>query len=178
MHVIYIITLSLIFVSFYGVISSIIQAFELMEYISLGSVIYNFTMLICALVAIYLGVDVYGFAYVYLVSSIIIVSYYVIVALKKFPLPKWEIDFNLWKYLVKEAIPFGLSTVFIRVYYYIDTVMISLMILNPNEVIGWYNAAYTLVSALSFINAALITAIFPSMSNAFISSKESFKWHL
>lgn len=170
MHIVYVITLSLIFVSFHGIIGSIIQAFEVMEYISLGSVIYNSVMLICALLAIYLGVDVLGFSYVYLISSIIIVGYYVIIAMRKLPLPKWDIDLDLWKYIVKEAIPFGLSSIFIRVYYYIDTLMISLMILNPNEVMGWYNAAYRMVLILSFLPVTFLGSIYPIMSRYYVTS--------
>ncbi len=170
MQIVLIITLSLIFVSFSGIISSILQAFEVMEYLSLGSIIYNLTMLIFALLAIYLGVDVYGFAYVYLISSIIFLSYYVIIALRKIPLPKWGVDFALWKYMVKEAIPFGLSSVFIRVYYYIDTVMISLMISNPNDAMGWYNAAYRMVLVLAFIPVTFLGSIYPIMSNYYVTS--------
>ena len=170
MQIVYVITLSLIFVSFYGIIGSIIQAFEVMEYLSLGNVIYNVVMLICALLAIHLGVDVLGFAYVYLISSIIVAGYYFVIAMRKLPWPKWHIDLDLWKYLVKEAIPFGLSTIFIRVYYYIDTLMISLMIADPNAVMGCYNAAYRMVLILSFIPITFLGSVYPIMSKYYVTS--------
>lgn len=170
MQIVFIITLSLIFVSFSGIISSIISAFEVMEYLSLGSIIYNLAMLICALLAIHLGVDVYEFAYVYLISSMIFLGYYVIVALEKIPLPKWDVDLALWKYMVKEAIPFGLSSAFARIYYYIDTIMISLVISNPNEAMGWYNAAYRMVLILAFIPMTFLGSIYPVMSNYYVTS--------
>jgi O-antigen/teichoic acid export membrane protein len=170
MQIVLVISMSLIIVSFSGIISSILQAYEVMEYLSLGSIIYNSTMLILALLAIHSGIDVYGFSYVYLISSIIFLVYYAVVALRKIPLPKWDIDFALWKYIVKEAIPFGLSLVFVRVYYYIDTVMISLMILNPNEAMGWYNAAYRMVLVLAFIPVTFLGSIYPIMSNFYVTS--------
>ena len=170
MRVVLIITLSLIFVSFSGIINSIIQAFEVMEYISLGNIIYNLTMLLCVLLAIFLKLDVQGFAYVYLISSIILLGYYVVIALRKIPLPKWDINLDLWKYLVNEAIPFGLSSVFVRVYYYIDTIMISMIISNPNEVMGWYTAAYRLVLILAVIPTTLLGALYPIMSNYYVTS--------
>lgn len=170
MQIVLVISTSLIIVSFSGIIGSILQAYEVMEYLSLGSIIYNLTMLICALLAIYSGMDVYGFSYVYLISSIIILGYYVVIALRKIPLPKWDIDFALWKYIVKEAIPFGLSLVFVRVYYYIDTVMISLMITNPNEAMGWYNAAYRMVLVLAFIPVTFLGSMYPIMSNFYVTS--------
>lgn len=170
MQIVLVISASLIIVSFSSIIGSILQAYEVMEYLSLGSIIYNLTMLICALLAIYSGMDVYGFSYVYLISSIIILGYYVVVALRKIPLPKWDIDFALWKYIVKEAIPFGLSLVFVRIYYYIDTVMISLMISNPNEAMGWYNAAYRMVLVLAFIPVTFLGSMYPIMSNFYVTS--------
>jgi len=170
MQIVLIITLSLIIVSFYGIISSIISAYEVMEYLSLGSIVFNLAMLICALLAIHLNVDVYGFSYVYLISSIISLGYYVAVALRNIPLPKWDFDLLFWKYMVKEAIPFGLSSIFIRIYYFIDTIMISLLISNPNEAMGWYNAAYRMVLVLAFIPVTFLGSIYPIMSNYYVTS--------
>jgi len=172
MKVVMVILLSLIVVSFSGIISSVVSAYEIMEYISIGTVIYNLIMLTFALLAISSGVDVYGFAYVYLFSSFISLGYFALVALRKLPRPRWDIDISLWKYMIKEAIPFGLSSVFVRVYYYVDTVMISLLILNPNEVMGWYNAAYRMVIILSFIPVTFLGSIYPIMSKFYVSSDQ------
>ena len=168
MKVVYIITISLILVSFSDVVRSIFQAFESMKYVALGSVIYNLIMLICAIMAIHLSWDVNGFAFVYLISSIILVGYYAFVSIEKIPSPKFRVDLAFWRYLVKEALTFGLSSIFIRIYYYIDIFMISLIISNPNEVIGWYNAAYRMVLVLGFIPTTLLNSIYPIMSKSFI----------
>jgi len=172
MSVVYIITLSLILTSFQGVITSIIQACELMEYIAIGSVIYNIFMLIFALTAISLKWNVEEFAYVYLISSIVLALYYLFVSSRRIPSPKYEVDLAFWSYLIKEAIPFGLSSVFVRVYYYIDTIMISLIISNPNEVMGWYNAAYRMVLILSFIPLTFLNSIYPIMSKSYVTSNQ------
>jgi len=172
MHVVFVITLSLILTSFSGIIGSIIQAFEEMEYLSIGSIIYNLTMLFCVLLAISFGSDVLGFAFVYLISSIILIGYWAIVALRRIPLPKWDIDLVFWKYLITESVPFGLSSVFVRIYYYIDTIMISLMILNPNEIMGWYNAAYRLVLILAFIPTTFLGSLYPIMSGCYLTSEK------
>jgi O-antigen/teichoic acid export membrane protein len=176
MHVVYVITLSLILTSFSGITGSIISAFEEMEYLSLGSVIYNLTMLLCALLAISFSSDVLGFAYVYLISNIILIGYWAIVTLRKIPLPRWDIDLAFWKYMIKESVPFGLSSVFVRIYYYIDTLMISLMILNPNEIMGWYNAAYRLVLIWAFIPTIFLGALYPIMSRYYVSSKKDINF--
>ena len=64
--------------------------------------------------------------------------------------------------------PFGISSIFISVYYYIDVFMISLIILNPNEVMGWYNAAYRTVLVLGFIPTTFLNSIYPIMSKSFV----------
>jgi O-antigen/teichoic acid export membrane protein len=170
MNVVYIITLSFILSSFSGMISSINQAFEEMEYLSIGSVIFNITMLLLALSAIHLGVGVLGFAYVYLISNIVLLGYYAIVALRRIPLLRCDYDLTFWSYLIRESIPFGLSSIFIRIYYYIDTLMISLLILNPNEIMGWYNAAYRLILILAFIPTTFLGSLYPIMSSYYVTS--------
>lgn len=172
MHVVYIIILALILTSFSGIISSIMQAFEEMEYLSLASVIYNLAMLLCALLAISIGTDVLGFAYVYLISSIILLCYWAIVARRKISLSRCDINLAFCKYLITESVPFGLSSVFIRIYYYIDTLMISLIILNPNEIMGWYNAAYRLVLIMAFIPTIFLGSLYPIMSRYYIHSEK------
>jgi O-antigen/teichoic acid export membrane protein len=171
MLVVYVITLSLILTSFSGIIGSFIQAFEEMEYHSLGSVIYNTTMLLCALLAISFKSDVLGFAYVYLISSIILIGYWATVSIRRIPLSRFDIDLAFWKYLIMESVPFGLSSVFVRIYYYIDTLMISLMILNPNEIMGWYNAAYRLVLILAFVPTIFLGSLYPIMSTYYDTSE-------
>ena len=72
--------------------------------------------------------------------------------------------------MIREAIPFGLSSAFARIYYYIDTIMISLVISNPNEAMGWYNAAYRMVLILAFIPVTFLGSIYPVMSNYYVTS--------
>lgn len=54
--------------------------------------------------------------------------------------------------------------------------MISLIISNPNEVMGWYNAAYRLVFVLSFIPTTFLMAIYPIMSKCYLSTDDSLKF--
>ena len=57
------------------------------------------------------------------------------------------------------------------IYTYIDSVMLSLM--QGNEVVGWYNAAYRLTLVLLFIPNVINLAVFPKMSQYYGSSKSS-----
>ncbi len=174
--VLYIITLSVIFNSFANLLGSIFQAYERMEYNSIGSILNNLIMLFGALFAISNGLGVLAFAYVYLIAAAAWLAYDVVVFLFKFSVSWPSIDLDFWRYMIKESLPFGISTIFIRVYYYIDTFMISLIISSPNEIMGWYNAAYRLVLVLSFIPSNFLAAIYPVMSKCYVSSDISVKF--
>lgn len=160
--VVYIIGLSVILATFSGAFSSIFQAYEKMEYVSIGAILNSALMLVGALFAITQGFGVAVFASIYFIIGVIILGYNVVVCVRIFVPPMIEINWDFLKFTMKEALPFGLSGIFIALYYYIDSVMLSVMV--GNEVVGWYNAAYRLVLVLLSIYIAYIISIFPVMS--------------
>ncbi|RLJ03958.1 MAG: hypothetical protein DRP08_02680, partial [Candidatus Aenigmatarchaeota archaeon] len=88
---------------------------------------------------------------------------------RKFVKPQFEIDFRLWRYLFREALPLALSSVIWVIYYRIDVVMLSMMIGDAE--VGLYSAAYKLCEPLSLIPGALMTSLFPVMSASFKTSR-------
>lgn len=77
----------------------------------------------------------------------------------------------MWKSLIKEAWPFAITGISINLYLYIDTIILSLI--QGQEAVGFYNAAYRLIMVLLFIPVIFNNALFPLMSKFFISSKEA-----
>jgi len=172
--VVYLVALSIIFSAFSGIFYSIFQAYEKMEYQSLGHILSSVLMLSGALFAINQGFSVVGFASIYFLVSAIALGYSFAICVWKFALPKMEVDFSFWKPTIKEALPFGLSGIFVTIYYWIDSVMLSLM--KGDAVVGWYNAAYRLIMVLMLIPVISQNAIFPATSRLFKTSKESLKF--
>ncbi len=172
--VVYLVALSVIFATFTGMFNSVFQAFEKMEYQSLGYILSNILMFTGALIAIKQGFGVVGFATIYFVVSAIVLSYSFAVCVWKFILPRIEADMGFWKVTFKEALSFGLTGIFVTIYYWIDSVMLSLM--KGDETVGWYNAAYRLTMILLFIPTILNITIFPSMSRFYVTSKDSLKF--
>ncbi|HEC88429.1 MAG TPA: flippase [Thermoplasmata archaeon] len=172
--VVYLIALSVIFTSFSQMFYSIFQAYEKMEYQSMGQILSSVLILSGALFAINKNFSVVGFASIYLLVSAVVLSYSFTVCVWKFVLPKIEVDWSFWKPTIKEALPFGLTGIFVMIYYWIDSVMLSLM--KGNEVVGWYNAAYRLIIIPLFIPSILNIVIFPVMSRFYISSKDAFRF--
>ena len=169
--VVYFLALSVIFSSFSNIFNSIFQAYEKMEYQSIEQILSSTLMLVGALFAISQGFSVVGFASIYFMVSAISLGYSFVVCVWKFTKPKIEVDWNFWKPTIKEALPFGLIGIFVTIYFWIDSVMLSLM--KGNEVVGWYSMAYRLIVIIGSINASFFSAIFPATSKYYKTSRES-----
>ncbi|MBT9139115.1 MAG: Lipopolysaccharide biosynthesis protein WzxC [Syntrophomonadaceae bacterium] len=179
--VVYLLGLSIIFTAFTQMFYSIFQAFERMEYQGIGQMLNAALMLGGVILAIKLGFSIIGFASLYAIASIITLVYSFIVMRLEFSNPAvasatrvMELDWRFWKPTIKKALPFGLTGVFVMIYYYIDSVMLSLM--KGDEVVGWYNAAYRLILIPLLIPIAFNSALFPVMSRFFISSKAALQF--
>lgn len=176
----YMIIQVVLFLAFYFILNSfsvffysVFQAYEKMEFQAIGQFLNAFLLLIGIFLGIYLNLDVLGFALIYFIVGFLIFNFNFVMFLNKFFLPKFKVDWNFWKSIVIQAIPFGLSGVFIVIYFSIDTVLLS--IIKGDIAVGLYNAPYRLVYALLFIPTAYFSAIFPVMSRFFKDSEDKLK---
>ncbi len=172
--VVYIIALSTGISAFAGIFSVAFQAFEKMEYSSIGSVINGAMMLSGALLAIHFSLSVEGFAYVYLFTSIIAFIYNLTIYTIRFFSSKASLDFGSWRFMLRESLPFGLSGLFVSIFSWISSVMLSYMI--GNEAVGWYNAPYRLIVILAIIPNMVNMSLFPVMCRFYVTSKTMFKF--
>jgi O-antigen/teichoic acid export membrane protein len=169
--VIYVVAVSMVLSAFAGMLNSIFQAFEKMEYVSISSILSNIVLLSGALFAISHGLNVMAFAVIYLLSGVVVLLFSIIIIIHLGIKPKFECDFEFIKDVFKRALPFGIGTLFFVYYLWIDRVILSVML---NEtMVGYYSAAYTLVNALSFIPNAFTTSLFPIMAYYFKNSDKS-----
>lgn len=173
-NIIYLITLSVIITAFSGILTSIFQANEKMEYFSIANILTSVIILLGTIVGVYYGFNIIYFAMIYVITSTVILIYAFIIYLLKFSLIKPEIDLSFWKPTIKEAWPFGIIFISGMLYTYVDSIMIS--IIKGTEAVGYYSAAYRIMLILLFIPNAINTAIFPVMSRLYSnSSRESLK---
>ena len=86
-----------------------------------------------------------------------------IVVMTKFVKIELDIDFAFVKKIIKLAFPFTLSVVFAGIYFYIDTIMLSLM--KGDVPVGIYSASYNIALALLFIPGMYTFAIYPIISS-------------
>ena len=170
---VYIVGLIVVFTSFTQFFRSLFRAFERMEYEAITRIIEN-----ALVVGVALSILSLGYGLIELVSAILIAQFFVFlftlaVLVKKFVRPKLTFDFSLSKQLIKSAIPFALSSIFLTIYFQVDTVMLSVM--KGDAVVGWYNAAYQLVLGIMFIPGAFVGSLYPIMSKYFNSSNDSLR---
>ena len=78
-----------------------------------------------------------------------------------------------WKPKIKETWPFGVTALFMNIYFLIDSVLLSIMV--GTTVVGWYSASYKLIVVLLFVPIVLNVVTFPLMSKFYVTSKESLR---
>ena len=170
-NIIYIITLSVIITSFSGILASLFQANEKMEYISISNILSSVILLSGTIIGIYFGFTITYFALVYIFTSMVVLIYSLIIYLLKFSYVKLEIDLSFWKPTLKEAWPFGIIFLSGMLYTYIDSIMLS--ILKGVEAVGWYSAAYRFMYIALLLPNAINMAIFPVMSRLYANSSKN-----
>ncbi|MFC1897612.1 flippase [Chloroflexota bacterium] len=164
--------------SFYTVITSlaalfrvIFRAFERMKYEALVSLIVKTISFSLGMTALFAGYGIVQLAFTFLIAGIFDLLLSISICIVKFARPQLEVDWGFWKNTLRIAFPFALSNIFTMAYIRIDTVMLSAM--KGDVVVGWYNAAYNPMRALTPITLLFMTAVFPVMSRLFVSSKDS-----
>ena len=116
-YIIYIIAFSVIFTAFTNIFYSIFQSYQKMEYQSIGTIINAVLMLSGVIIAIFYNLNIFAFAYIYFIVTLVILAYSLIVYSWKFTLPKLSVDFGFWKPTLKEALPFAVVGVFTMIYF-------------------------------------------------------------
>ncbi len=88
-------------------------------------------------------------------------------ATRRFAQIAWRAGLRLWRPLVRLAIPLGVGSVMITIYYQIDSVLL-LQVAGAHES-GIYGAAYGFLGPLTFLPAAVMSSFFPVLSAVYRS---------
>jgi len=168
--IVYIIGIAVISESIALIFKAIFRAFEKMEYEAFVLLLGRIIFFCSVLLVFHFGYSLIVLVLSYLASNFISLFLCILIASRKFIMPKFKINLNFMKYLLTTAVPFALAGVLNMIYIRTDTIMLSIM--KGDAVVGWYNAAYTLVLSLSLLNNALVMALLPPTSKAFVTSIE------
>lgn len=170
-NLVYMYTITTFFISFSAPFRAIFVAYEKLEYEAVVTLVERVLVVPLSIAALLLGYGLKGLIIVLLISGAIEFFLSVIIVHKKITKLKFEIDLKFCKELVVMAIPFVFLGVFNTIYHSVDIVMLSKI--AGDAATGWYSASYRLISALLFIPALFMGALFPVMSRFFASSRDS-----
>lgn len=144
-----------------SVIGNCYRGADLMKYPSYGAVSETVLTAAVGIAALLFGVGPVGYALIAVsgtVSASLVMTRFRPALFDSMP----KVDWKKAVVLLKEGLPYFLNTVFGVIYYRIDTVMLSLM--TPEQVVGWYAAAYRFFDSLMVVPVIFTVAVFPVMS--------------
>jgi O-antigen/teichoic acid export membrane protein len=124
-----------------------------------------------AVTSIVFSLDLLGFSYLYLASNLITGAISYIILIRFFFKPKLIISWTFVKETIPISIPFGLTAFFTLLFNWIGSSLI--LIYEGKEAVGWYNAALRLAQPILLIVIVIGYAVFPVMSQLYVSSKKS-----
>jgi len=127
LKVVYILSVSIIFSVLNLLFYAIFQGYEQMEYISIGKGLGCIVLVVGAWILSYLKVGVMGFAVLYCAAAVISFFFNISIVKIKFVALSLKVDFRYWKSMLKDSIPIGLALIFIAIYNWISSGMLSLM---------------------------------------------------
>lgn len=85
-----------------------------------------------------------------------------------------HIDRQVLRTFLRAALPFALAGMFVKVYSYVDTVMLGH--LRGDLEVGWYSVPYKITYAFQFFPIALSAAVYPALSNTWASDRVRARW--
>lgn len=153
------------------VFTSVFRAYEKMEFAALMTLVQRTLPLILGLLALLRGWGLKGLAWVYLFVGMICVLLSFIILIRKFTVPRIEVDFGFWRTIIEKSAPLGLSLIFTVIYFRISTIMLSKM--HGDSAVGWFSASNRLIESLMFIPIGLVGAFFPVFSNLYLKAPQS-----
>ena len=151
----------------------VFQAAQRMDYEALAISAAGVLFTLLGLLALYLMPNLAVLCATFLLGGLFRLGISIGIYRGRFPKPVYSLDFQFLIKLLKNGLPFALTTVFVTVYYYIDTIILAAY--ASDQAIGYYGAAYRFVEAPLFLAAALTTALFPAASRLYGKDKEHLR---
>jgi O-antigen/teichoic acid export membrane protein len=117
----------------------------------------------------YLSASVIAFTAASAILTLLVTIFQVRISLR-FARIDWRGGLRLCRRLVRIAVPLGIASVMITIYYQVDSVLL-LQISGAREA-GIYGAAYGFLSPLNFFPAAIMASFFPVLSAVYGSDPD------
>ena len=118
---------------------------------------------------IYLKRTLTEITFIYVISAVLGFFLTVILSIRHTK-PQIKFDTSLAKWLIIQSAPLAIYVALTR--FYMNADIFFLKMLKGDAAVGYYSAAYRLITPLNFIPSAIVMSLFPLMSKFFQDSKE------
>lgn len=160
---------AIIIFGIYGIVTSFVQlstgvfrAFEKMEYETIVLILEKAIIAGIGILVLVMSLGLLAFAAVFVLAGFIsVIICFAILRNKFFPI-KMLFEPIFMKRILFSSLAMGASLFMVSIYCRVDILMLSAM--KSPDVVGWYAAAYKLISITAIIPNILITATFPRFS--------------
>lgn len=169
-YVVYLIGSSVIINAFGGIFSSLFRAYEQMEYQSISEILNATLLFIGILLCVFTKQSVIMVSLVYVIASLAVLLYNFAMCTRNYGLIHFQFDFKFWKYLIGNAYPLAITSIFALISFKMNTILLNM--LTSSAVVGEYTAAFNLMQALIFIPTVFSTAIMPIFAKFYVDSKD------
>ncbi|MEA3272909.1 MAG: flippase [Patescibacteria group bacterium] len=167
---VYLAGLAIVLDSFHLTFYGVFRGLRVLKYEAVGLIIGQLFILAFGLSVIYLNAPLYFLFIALILGSLFnIIFSFSLVRIKQgfFPWPAF--DKKIFLFLGKIASAFALAGIFVKIYSYIDTVLLSY--LKGDLAVGWYSIPIKLTLAFQFIPMALVASLYPTLSYYFKESR-------
>lgn len=171
--ILYLFGIAIFIQSISDVFSVTFRAFQQMHYESFNRILSSIIRLSLGAMVLLLGYGLIAMGIVFIITNIIQLTINYLICKNKFVKPSFESDLNFWIKSSKAAIPLCLVSVFALLYARVDIIMLSTM--KGDAVVGWYSAAYNLITGFRAFPEIFMNVLFPLLSSYSVSSIDSLK---
>jgi O-antigen/teichoic acid export membrane protein len=149
------------------------EGFEQMKYVSLLTMLERFSLCLFGFLALTCGYGLTGLGIAYVLSNLITLVSGLLLFSKRFSRVRVHIDLLKARSLLREAAPFLIGSVFSVLYNKVDIFFLTAY--RSNSEVGWYNAAFRVIEAQTFLPIAVVGAVFPVLTRYSQTSYERFE---
>lgn len=154
----------------FGSYSAVLMGLERFTAFGVFSALYSFGFTVLAVTAVKLGFGLPGIGVSQLAVGLAVTAIGIIFVSRRVMRPRGGIDLSASRRVMKLAAPLGLTSLLTAVYYRADFVLLSYF--KGDIVVGYYNAAYTIVNTLLLFAATFSGSLLPRLSSLFINDFE------
>jgi O-antigen/teichoic acid export membrane protein len=161
--VLYLITAMTIFTLMAEPMQAGFQAIERMKYLALADVINKSAQSVIGIALVLVGLRTVGIAasMATIAGCVVVLN---VVWLRRFLSIDVKTSGQRLASMTKESFTFWAFGLFAFIYFWIDTIMLSLM--TPSHVVGWYGSTMQILQTLMFLPVLVSTAWLPRLVNA------------